>query len=108
MVSGRVLNPAFTALGDYGHVLAQVAEGDPILPRATPSGAQLAEAAEAGDERGRVYLGLVKRRQHRFIENLDAPPAWAYFWRRGMQIETREWPWLSSPGHSVRYRTSAR
>jgi hypothetical protein len=46
--AGRVLNPAFTALGDYGHVLAQVAEGEPIEPRATPSGAQLAAAAEAG------------------------------------------------------------
>lgn len=60
--------------------------------------------AEAQDQRGTIYLRLVKRRQHRFIENRDGPPAWDYFWRRGLEIEDVEWPWLSSPGHSVRYR----
>jgi hypothetical protein len=60
--------------------------------------------ADAQDARGRVYFETVKRRQHRFIENRDAPAAWDYFWRRGLEIEDVEWPWLSSPGHSVRYR----
>ncbi len=59
---------------------------------------------DARDERGTIYLALVKRRQHRFIENAGAPPAWDYFWKRGLAIESVEWPWLSSPGHSVRYR----
>jgi hypothetical protein len=60
--------------------------------------------AGAADRLATGYLEVVKRRQHRFIENRGAPPAWDYFWRRGMEIESREWPWLSSPGHSVRYR----
>jgi hypothetical protein len=59
---------------------------------------------DARDTLGTAYLGSVKRRQHRFIENQDAPPSWDYFWRRGLEIEDVEWPWLSSPGHSVRYR----
>jgi hypothetical protein len=59
---------------------------------------------DAMDRRGQEYLELVKRRQRRFIENRGAPAAWDYFWRRGLEIEDLEWPWLSSPGHSVRYR----
>ncbi|RAI56286.1 hypothetical protein [Roseicella frigidaeris] len=46
--AGRVLMPAFTALGDYGHGLAQLAAGDAVEPRSGPSGALLARAAEDG------------------------------------------------------------
>lgn len=46
--AGRVLMPAFTALGDYGHGLAQLADGEPVEPRSGPSGARLARAAEDG------------------------------------------------------------
>jgi hypothetical protein len=43
--TGRVLAPAFTALGDYGHVLAQAAAMQPIQAKQSPSGADLAAAA---------------------------------------------------------------
>ncbi|MBK1661885.1 hypothetical protein [Paracraurococcus ruber] len=46
--AGQVLMPAFTALGDYAHGLAQLAAGDPVSPRTGPAGAQLARAAEEG------------------------------------------------------------
>lgn len=44
-LTGRVLAPAFTALGDYGHILAQAAAGTPIQAKASPPGAELAAAA---------------------------------------------------------------
>ena len=43
--TGRVLAPAFTALGDYGHILAQAAARQPIQAKQSPSGADLAAAA---------------------------------------------------------------
>jgi hypothetical protein len=46
--AGEVLMPAFTALGDYGDALAQLAGGEGIEPRSGPEGALLAEAAAAG------------------------------------------------------------
>ncbi|MCB4821442.1 hypothetical protein [Roseicella aerolata] len=46
--AGQVLMPAFTALGDYGDALAQLAGGEGIAPRSGPEGALLAEAAAAG------------------------------------------------------------
>lgn len=55
--AGRVLDPAFAALGDYGHVLAQVAAGEPIQPRPGLSGQQLASAAEAGLQAVRAASG---------------------------------------------------
>ncbi|MBX6741067.1 MAG: hypothetical protein IRY87_03350 [Acetobacteraceae bacterium] len=55
--AGRVLDPAFAALGDYGHVLAQVASGQPVLPRPSVSGVQLARAAEAGLQAVRAASG---------------------------------------------------
>ena len=44
-LTGRVLAPAFTALGDYGHVLAQAAVGTPIQAKRSPPGAELAASA---------------------------------------------------------------
>ncbi|MFC7473819.1 hypothetical protein ACFQS7_05605 [Dankookia sp. GCM10030260] len=46
--AGQVLMPAVTALGDYAHGLAQLADGEPIEPRSGPAGALLAQAADAG------------------------------------------------------------
>ncbi len=43
--TGRVLAPAFTALGDYGHILAQAAARQPIQAKQSPPGADLAAAA---------------------------------------------------------------
>jgi hypothetical protein len=43
--TGRVLAPAFTALGDYGHILAQAAARQPIQAKQSPSGADLSAAA---------------------------------------------------------------
>ena len=44
-ITGRVLAPAFTALGDYGHILAQAAAGQAIQAKPSPPGADLAGAA---------------------------------------------------------------
>lgn len=46
--AGQVLMPAFTALGDYAHGLALLADGEPVAPRAGPEGAALAGAAAGG------------------------------------------------------------
>jgi hypothetical protein len=43
--AGAVIGPAFTALGDYAHVLGQAAEGARIEPRPSPGAAVLAAAA---------------------------------------------------------------
>ncbi len=43
--TGRLLAPAFTALGDYGHILAQAAAMQPIQAKQSPSGTDLAAAA---------------------------------------------------------------
>ena len=43
-----VLAPAFTAIGDYGHVLDHAATGRPLSTRPGQPGADLAKAAEAG------------------------------------------------------------
>lgn len=56
--TGRVLAPAFTALGSYGHVLAQIAAGEPVAPRPSPSGAQLAQAMRNGLEMLRGTAGV--------------------------------------------------
>ncbi len=57
--TGRVLDPAFLALGDYGHVLAQAAAGEPLQPRPSPSGQQLARAAEAGLQAVHAASGIL-------------------------------------------------
>ncbi|RYJ03207.1 MAG: hypothetical protein EON47_04910 [Acetobacteraceae bacterium] len=46
--AGRVLSPAFTALSDYAHLLAQVAGGERIEAKPGPSGRQLAAAVAHG------------------------------------------------------------
>jgi hypothetical protein len=46
--AGRALSPAFTALGDYAHVLAQAAGGHRIQAKPGPSGEELATATANG------------------------------------------------------------
>ena len=46
--AGMVVAPAFTAIGDYGHILAQAAQGQAISAKPSPSGTELARATEAG------------------------------------------------------------
>ena len=57
--------------------------------------------ANAHDDRGSVYLAVVKQRLERFIRNDDAPAAWAHVWRRARTIEQDEWPWMSSEGRGT-------
>ena len=51
----------------------------------------------AHDSLGTAYLHTVRRRLHRFIQNRDAPAAWAYVWTRAREMERREWPWMTRP-----------
>lgn len=44
--AGEVLAPAFTALGDYAHVLAQAATGTTVEARPSPGGPVLAQAVD--------------------------------------------------------------
>lgn len=46
--AGQVLDPAFTAVGDYGDVLSQVAAGERLSPESGASGAELSRAAAEG------------------------------------------------------------
>lgn len=50
--------------------------------------------ANADDTLGVAYGETVLRRFTRFIRNHDAPAAWDYLWRRGRELERREWPWM--------------
>jgi hypothetical protein len=56
--TGRVLSPAFTALGDYGHVLAQLAGDLPLEAEPSASGAQLAAAASQALDEVRAASGV--------------------------------------------------
>ncbi len=46
--AGRVLTPAFTAIGDYGHVLSQAASGERLSPKSSAAGADRAREAANG------------------------------------------------------------
>ena len=50
--------------------------------------------ANADDSLGIAYGETVHRRFTRFIRNHDAPVAWDYLWKRGRDLERREWPWM--------------
>jgi hypothetical protein len=56
--TGRVLAPSFAALGDYGHVLAQVAAGQPVQAKPSASGTELAEAAARALDQVRTSAGV--------------------------------------------------
>lgn len=49
----------------------------------------------AHDSLGTEYLEMVQSRLTRFIQNGNAPPAWAYIWTRGRELERQEWPWMT-------------
>ncbi len=57
-LTGRVLAPAFTALGDYGHILAQAASGTPIQAKASPTGEQLVASATQALDQLRSTAGI--------------------------------------------------
>ena len=51
-------------------------------------------SANADDSLGMAYGETVHRRVTRFIRNHHAPAGWDYLWRRGRELERREWPWM--------------
>ncbi len=55
--AGRVLTPAFAALGDYAHVLAEAAAGQRVRDETVGNGQALAQAAARGLEAVRAASG---------------------------------------------------
>ena len=78
-------------------LLLDEAAGD--LDRAV--GAYHRGSARANDERGTRYLVAVRQRRATFMRNVNAPPAWAYLWRRGREIEREQWAWLGPEADCV-------
>lgn len=51
--------------------------------------------SRAHDAGGTAYLGTVRRRLRRFIQNRNSPAAWDYVWRNARDLERLEWPWVA-------------